>query len=741
MDPTPGPYDGTVNIAIGPGAPPPTQTLAENQGSINGMPPSTAGNKNPLWNGISLGTFKGYLRGGTTAAPQLNLGIVTLGNNAAQDVDIVRRPFVGETTATTAERYFSQASFRVLLSDSANDITALPACVSAGAPFNLADIARDPATWVTPNAVALKNKMIANGTVVLPMAASGAANNASNLSYTAADGYWIPRDRPIEPGFIKIEIQTAYGYPCGAWQDVTLDVLALGFAGKNINPLTATPGPAIPGIAVGGGAPGQFSQVDNAPAGLPTLTTQPGLATCVNPHPNAIIRLERIRDNPSLAGQYTAGCGVLLNGLNVPIAASTSPYDYWPNTLFDTREGLLRDSSPGVTGIPLSGVMHYVELDAKNLANYLKNDAVGKTSRDPNVADHDFAVYISDRRSNYLLNQTWAGTWPSLSPSSHETGEYGAFDMVNGQPSSTANSCPSGALDIGEDFDGTNILYTYGEDSTHAAGAYTGTSLGYDPFTNVQALALEANPSCPAPTVPQPTWPGTFARNANEARENPSFFFRRAVKIVNGNNLQLGKCPGDTPAVPIFCGLTIASENPVYVMGDYNANSAGGGFNDFGVAASVLGDAVTFLSNNWNDYNSFYSPYSMNGTNFPADPGRRGAVDTFYRTAVVGGKGINFPQPAGTGQDFGTDGGVHNFLRYIETWGGRTLNYQGSLISLFYNRQAIGTFKCCTTVYSPPTRAYAFDTNFLNPQFLPPRTPLFRDVNTTGFTQLLLPNQ
>jgi hypothetical protein len=50
-------------------------------------------------------------------------------------------------------------------------------------------------------------------------------------------------------------------------------------------------------------------------------------------------------------------------------------------------------------------------------------------------------------------------------------------------------------------------------------------------------------------------------------------------------------------------------------------------------------------------------------------------------------------------------------------------------------------FKCCTTVYSPPTRNYTFDAEFLQPQLLPPRTPLFRDVNTTGFTQLLLPQQ
>ncbi|HXE34672.1 MAG TPA: hypothetical protein VN087_12205, partial [Verrucomicrobiae bacterium] len=71
----------------------------------------------------------------------------------------------------------------------------------------------------------------------------------------------------------------------------------------------------------------------------------------------------------------------------------------------------------------------------------------------------------------------------------------------------------------------------------------------------------------------------------------------------------------------------------------------------------------------------------------------------------------------------------------------QALNYRGSIISMYYNRQAVGLYKCCTTVYSPPSRGYAFDTEFLTPSLLPPRTPLFRDVNTTGFTQLLLPSQ
>jgi hypothetical protein len=109
--------------------------------------------------------------------------------------------------------------------------------------------------------------------------------------------------------------------------------------------------------------------------------------------------------------------------------------------------------------------------------------------------------------------------------------------------------------------------------------------------------------------------------------------------------------------------------------------------------------------------------------------------------AVAAGKGRTFPWPGGaTPNDFGTDGGVHNFLRYLEDWGGQTLNYTGSLVSLYFSRQAVGTFKCCTIVYSPPTRAYSFDTEFLIPSQLPPGTPRFRDINNLSFRQTVRSN-
>ncbi len=71
----------------------------------------------------------------------------------------------------------------------------------------------------------------------------------------------------------------------------------------------------------------------------------------------------------------------------------------------------------------------------------------------------------------------------------------------------------------------------------------------------------------------------------------------------------------------------------------------------------------------------------------------------------------------------------------------QTLNYRGSIVSFFTSRQAVGSFKCCTNVYGAPTRGFNFDTDFLLPSLLPPGTPMFRDVNTLTFRQLLRPNQ
>jgi hypothetical protein len=434
--------------------------------------------------------------------------------------------------------------------------------------------------------------------------------------------------------------------------------------------------------------------------------------------------------------------------------------------------------------VALGGVKHYVEIDVQNLAKYLAGTLgapdSGNSSHDSANAPNNYVLYVSDRRGNYYGSITngvlgpFAGGWPPLSPSGHETGEYGYNDFVN---PADANGCPNNVVDTGEDLDGTGVLYNYGEFANHTLlpyilatpenGGYgvfrfptypsglqpTGATAAPDPYLYAFApppYAANALPyNCgvvdpgaygPSPVQGNPIWAGTLVIHANEARENPDLLFRRAVKLVNGSNLAgfLDTCPG-----AVTCGLTITAENPIYIQGDYNCPAcSGNAFNNSNVGASVVGDAVAVLSNTWNDVNSFAGPAASTGnTTGLYNLAFHVPVSSYYRAAIIGGKGVPFPIPAGALKDFGTDGGVHNFLRELENWGSVTMNYTGSLVLLYTNRQQIGTYKSGGNVYSPPVRNYSFDNNFLNPSLLPPRTPLFRDVNTTGFTQLLNPGQ
>jgi hypothetical protein len=115
--------------------------------------------------------------------------------------------------------------------------------------------------------------------------------------------------------------------------------------------------------------------------------------------------------------------------------------------------------------------------------------------------------------------------------------------------------------------------------------------------------------------------------------------------------------------------------------------------------------------------------------------------------AIAAGKSVPFPEPSWAStaglKDFGTDGGMHNFLRYLEdrsdNGNGGTVNYAGSLISMYYSQYATGIFKCCNSTYNAPVRNYFFDTQFLNPANLPPGTPMFQDVVSLSYHQNFTP--
>jgi hypothetical protein len=658
------------------------------------VPQNTTPIENPGWKNLSLGdlNYASWMRNGKTGAKPLVLPIVDPGSGSTP-MDLIRRPVAGAdpTSNTHKERFFHLASLRILLSDTAAEITSLPTVT--GVPVNLA--------WLqTAGGIPLAMRG--------PIAEGYRLNDPTGPNANRPDPA-NPARNPLHYGYILIERKT--NSETGPWVDVTNEILNLGVTGRN-----------------------QTNGVSEVPHGNTGACGNPANAA---PNPNAIIRIQHVRDVLNAAAFRP--CGFDAGG-----AISTDATDYWPNVLFDPREGALRDSIPeNQLNVSLGGLMHYVELDVRNLRIWLAAQAnIMRTT--------GYVVYFSDRRGNK------SGTAAAPGP---ETGELGFEDIVN--LNDALNGLPNGAMDIGEDINPNGVLNA-GEDANGNGQLDAGEDVGNGVLDVYGDIVRYPTPNGKAgfnnnwaPAVGNINLRTLVPRN--EARRNPAVFFRRALKLVNGNRQAF-----QNAGAPL--GLTVAAENPVYIQGDYNANTTegvsvnplGGTYIQPHVPTAVIADAVTMLSNSWNDLHSFRAPYDAVNDSYPtgnamkiaADPAGtiptwRNATPTTYRVAIIAGKTRSFPRPdnAENHADYGTDGGAHNFLRYIERWSDQALNYRGSLISLYFSRQATGTYKCCDQVYAPPTRGYNFDQEFLNPTLLPPRTPMFREINTLTFRQILRPTE
>lgn len=194
-------------------------------------------------------------------------------------------------------------------------------------------------------------------------------------------------------------------------------------------------------------------------------------------------------------------------------------------------------------------------------------------------------------------------------------------------------------------------------------------------------------------------------------------------------------------------GLTVASQNPVYVQGDYNtgatsvasaatvpANATGNPSNTDSPTlagytrkpAAVIGDAVMLLSNAWSD------------TNASSSVGSRPASNTTYNMAMLGGVMPSMYTP-GTGDphygqaQYGYSGGANNYPRFLESWSGRSCTYFGSMVELFQSKSFTGKWDTAN-IYVPPNRRWNFDTNFTN---TPPPGSLYALTIVRGSWQKL----
>lgn len=172
---------------------------------------------------------------------------------------------------------------------------------------------------------------------------------------------------------------------------------------------------------------------------------------------------------------------------------------------------------------------------------------------------------------------------------------------------------------------------------------------------------------------------------------------KKGIRLRNGEELPTG-------------GLTVASDNGVYIQGDYNTGGTGNnvpsnagnenqptvpGYNK--QPSAVLGDAVMVLSSAWNDANSFNNVSSRN------------AAPTTVNTAILSGI-----VASGHGQNNANySGGAENFPRFLENWTNRRFTYYGSMLQLFESEQFTGAWLYGNPVYTAPRRLWYFDIDFL----------------------------
>ena len=173
----------------------------------------------------------------------------------------------------------------------------------------------------------------------------------------------------------------------------------------------------------------------------------------------------------------------------------------------------------------------------------------------------------------------------------------------------------------------------------------------------------------------------------------------------------------DAAVLPV--GLTIASNGPVYVLGDVNRSSLAGGVpgvprlaNAAGpwVPVLVAGDAVTLLSGSWDDATRPWSrPYLPIGVCVPD------TVDTTFVLSILAGHVETSALRVG--------GGINNFPRFLECWQGVDAVIHGSLVIGY--RSVFQHERWDPTVYFAPIRLWQYDNNLSNPAQQPPGSPSF----------------
>jgi hypothetical protein len=783
-----GTQTGTVNVAITKGS---VVNGPNFTGTVNGQrgyfPDSPSGSANSSWSqstappkiGVA-NQFGGQLQTRTTGGAPLLLPL-QLDGNATRE--IIKRRMPNDNQTLSESRYHSKAEIRILIDDegvnndaagsnaSQNGVDLKPACIApCNGGINLSAFTPSPlpagATSSAANGGGRALWRIADNGQYIDTVATAVQQQTKNGSLYAdtvrgvhslldpakasSNGVRIPAGAGLK-GHILIQIIDANGVA----RDVTQQILSMGVTEGEPNSIIQLQRPLWAAFVQGSRDASGLNNI--APNG--TLYTN-SLTDIINK--TAIGADGEIQTKP---GPTQAGIGYLTGVLDdnggTPQRADAPPSlnigDWGVNTcgggskscwsensdwnaivpinVYNVREGHL-NTTMVQNNVYERGMTNVVELNMKNLARWVDgvydaNLLQGTPAVSGNIGAPDgYILYISDRRGDKIKN---------------EKDSSGVFlQTTNGMDDNEDVYGPNGTLDFGEDVidsgeDSTGVKYKTLQKDTSELPDPAPLPGVYGADRNKRALTAAAWSNLNAVAPPAPV---------------THRYFRNSVRLFNAEDLT-----GGANRLSGTNGITVSSENMVYIWGNYNTtginlappngqaalNNPASPYRYLGnqVPSSIVCDAFFPLSKTWFDSSAALYPDTI--TNRPADNGLAAVTqETSVRAGIIAGNNLSAMSGApdqGNGADSRLSGGLHNFPRFLEDWNtaSRRWNFVGSLIPLYHSTQAMGPWWYVNpySLYYAPIRDWAFDDTFTNPNQLPPGTPSFQHIEPTGFRQVL----
>lgn len=695
-------------------------------------PGSPNGAANPNWETESVkpangadNRFGGNVLTNTTGANELKTPLELAGNSPAE---LIKRSLTSDTEILATSRYHTKAQVRILIDDeAAGSGTANVAGIPAGKGVLLSQFVPDALGSSGEVLKLIDDSGVVSGSTVNQKTSITTSEVAKSVRRVKANpdtskGFYVPGGSGIE-GRILIEIVK----PDGTAVDVTQKILSMGVTVGEPNSIVALQRPLWTAVVQGS----RDRTGNNVNLVRMFNNTQEAADGEIF---DFLLNFEQSRgfikstpDDDFFAGGPTRN------------TAPSGYNDIVPINVYNVREGWFQSSLNKYNVYPERGITSVVELNMHNLAKWLDgvydtNLLAGTDAVSTNIRGIEgYVVYVSDRRGD----------------------RKGTEFLNDGTPYTSTN----GTVD-NEDIYGQDGILQSGEDVI---------DYGYDATSSIskkgtlQKNLLELPDSSVALTVSAtPTFTERKTR-MEQAMRLDNHYFRRAVRLFNGEKLSTTGAAGKLSPTK---GITVASENMVYIWGNYNTSgvtgipSGGSSLNPIHysgaqVPASIVCDAFFPLSKTWFDgLSAIYpegssipdtrtgTPYRMADENLPSI-----ADGTAVRAGIIAGTTISTMDglPGRTSAGLRRSGGIVNYPRFLEMWNSNDptyvenpWSYSGSFIPLFRSTQAIAQWESDTSsIYLPPRRNWSFDSTFLDPNRLPPGTPFFQYVQATGFRQVL----